>query len=41
MLFGTIEQNWPQPYLMVIFGLSGRSEGPKGALGVETQRKVL
>ena len=27
---GTIEQNLPQPFLIVLFGLSGRSRGPRG-----------
>ena len=40
----TIEQNLPQPYLKVLFGLSGRSGGQRGAAlsckGVETQEMV-
>ena len=28
--FGTIEQNLPQPFLMVLFGLTGRSRGSMG-----------
>ena len=28
---GYIEQNLPQPFLMVLIGLSGRSGGPRGS----------
>ena len=27
---GTIEQNLPQPLMVELFGLSGRSKGPRG-----------